>query len=357
MMSKNRFLAMLSNFHLTDNDVADQADRLNKIRPFHQMIRQNFAKYVPERDLSFDEGMCPFKGRVRFRVYNPQKPNKFGIKLFKLCESSSGYIIDFDVYDGHTAACDYVDILSEEPGTYDDFTTVSKIVLGSLTRAGLLNKGHVVYMDNYYSSPELYLELDYFDTYACGTVRKNRKELPKLLPAVKLRQGEGIFRRKGNLLALKYHDKRDIHFLTTAHQAKMVVTDKTNRVTGERILKPKPIVEYIKKMGGVDLSDQITQYYEVLRKTVKWWKKLFFHLFNLAIVNSFILYRKYGADVTKQLHVKFRTSIVNALVAEAPDAPKPKRKGRQPAALVDEERLIGRHFVEDIPPQGRCKTT
>ena len=81
-MSKNRFLLILSNFHIVDNDADHMLDKLFKVKPLLYMLQDNFAKYKPERDLSFDEGTCPFKGRVHFRVYNPMKPNKFGIKLF-----------------------------------------------------------------------------------------------------------------------------------------------------------------------------------------------------------------------------------------------------------------------------------
>lgn len=65
---------------MVNNAEADN-DRLFKVRPFITMMRETFGYYTPEEELSFDEGTCPFKGRVKFRVYNPMKPNKFGIKL------------------------------------------------------------------------------------------------------------------------------------------------------------------------------------------------------------------------------------------------------------------------------------
>jgi hypothetical protein len=43
---------------------------------------------------------------------------------------------------------------------------------------------------------------------------------------------------------------------------------------------------------GVDRSHQMLSYYIFARKTVKWWKKLFFHLFDLAAVNAHILHNK-----------------------------------------------------------------
>ena len=37
-----------------------------------------------------------------------------------------------------------------------------------------IGKGHILYVDNWYSSPTLFLHLK-FDMGACGTVRINRK--------------------------------------------------------------------------------------------------------------------------------------------------------------------------------------
>ena len=66
-------------------------------------------------------------------------------------------------------------------------------------------------MDNFYSSPELYDELSIRETYACGIVRQNRKQVPAAIKVKhKMKPGETIFRRRDDLLAIKFHDKRDV---------------------------------------------------------------------------------------------------------------------------------------------------
>jgi hypothetical protein len=40
------------------------------------------------------------------------------------------------------------------------------------------NKGHKLYMDNYFSSPRLFDDLHNRTIDSCGTVRHNRKEMP-----------------------------------------------------------------------------------------------------------------------------------------------------------------------------------
>lgn len=47
-------------------------------------------------------------------------------------------------------------------------------------------------------------------------------------------------------------------------------------------------------MGAVDKQDQMLEPYSAARKTMKWYRKLAFHLLQLAMLNSHILYQKSG---------------------------------------------------------------
>jgi hypothetical protein len=116
------------------------------VRPFINVLQNKLSDvYQPEQDLSFDEGTCPFKGRIKFRVYNPQKPKKFGIKLFQVCEADSGYCIGFDIYHGETDCANYAELADVN----SECTQTTKIVVGLLARHGLLDQGYHVYLDNY----------------------------------------------------------------------------------------------------------------------------------------------------------------------------------------------------------------
>ena len=44
--------------------------------------------------------MKKFKGRIGFRQYMPNKPTRWGIKMWSLCESKSGYLLDWNIYTG-----------------------------------------------------------------------------------------------------------------------------------------------------------------------------------------------------------------------------------------------------------------
>ena len=87
-MGRNTFQAILSNLQVSDNTLDlsrnhKMHDPLYKVRPMLDMMDRNFVQsHKCGRDLSFDEGCCPYKGRVFFHCYNPAKPAKWHLKLF-----------------------------------------------------------------------------------------------------------------------------------------------------------------------------------------------------------------------------------------------------------------------------------
>lgn len=54
---------------------------------------------------------------------------------------------------------------------------------------------------------------------------------------------------------------------------------------------PEAVQLYNKGMGGVDVADQMIDYYSAERKTVKMWKKIVFHLLDRTLLNAYILYK------------------------------------------------------------------
>ncbi|XP_049768515.1 piggyBac transposable element-derived protein 4-like [Schistocerca cancellata] len=95
-MARNRFNAILSNLHLNDNakyvpKSQPQHDPMHKIRPIlDHFLLESQKSFYPSENLIIDEGMCGFCGRVVFRVYIKNKPDKYGIKMFTVCDSKTG---------------------------------------------------------------------------------------------------------------------------------------------------------------------------------------------------------------------------------------------------------------------------
>lgn len=283
--------------------------------------------------------MC-LSGRFKWVCYQPNKPNRFSIKLYQVCEASSGYIIGFEVYSGkhgYTASAS-ADVLDKE------CTSTTRLVVGLLDQLELLDKGYCIWMDNYYNSPELMEELVYRSTWACGTLRSNRKGIPASVKAAKLKPGETVFRRNGPTLILKWCDKRMVTMITTIHEACEVQT-KRKDAHGNRITKPQCVVEYCQNMAGVDLAGQYLSNYNFLRKSNKWTTKLFFHMFSMVLLNAYILNKKFGNN--KLSHEGFRQHMAQYLLSSSTQSTcTPQRRKYRHTESCD--RLVGRHFPEFI---------
>ncbi len=89
------------------------------------------------------------------------------------------------------------------------------------------------------------------------------------------------------LLAIHWKDRRDVYMLTTMHKVKMIATKKMDRTTGEKCLKPECITSYNANMGAIDKTDMLLSSVKCVRRTMKWYKKLFFHLVDMSLLNAY----------------------------------------------------------------------
>ena len=154
-----------------------------------------------------------------------------------------------------------------------------------------LNRGHHLYTDNYYTSPTLFSHLYSRGTGACGTLRQNRKHVPLGIKNATPPKGETVVMSNGPLVILKHTDKRPVTMCSTIHKGIHVDTGKVTRHTQQPIIKPDAIIAYNKFLGCVDHSDQLLQYSAMRRRTLKWYKKVTFHLFYLCNVQAHIVYK------------------------------------------------------------------
>ena len=83
--------------------------------------------------------------------------------------------------------------------------------------------------------------------------------------------------------------------------------------TSKAVPQPGVIANYNKFMNAVDRSDQILGTNNVHRKCVRWWKTLFFHLIDIAVVNSYILFQEHRTNCPNEPALKRRAtySLVN----------------------------------------------
>jgi hypothetical protein len=291
--------------------------------------------------------MVGFKGRLSFLQYLPRKPTKWGMKAFVLADSSNGYVYNWKLYTGKDKSLP----LGEQSYPH-------AVVLDLLK--GLERRGHHVYVDNYYTSPALFSDLRDRGFGACGTVRANKRGLPIEMKAT-LERGAVISAYVDrSMMALKWMDKRPVLMLTTIHNNSMTTKVRRKRHReGEReeIRKPVAVDQYNQFMGGVDRSDQLLSYYGFTHRTVKWWRRAAFHLFDMAIVNSYVLYSSVHSS-RKLTHEQFRIELAKELLLQASVKvadDMPACHGRLQRPLPPQARLTERHFPSHLPstPSGR----
>ena len=324
VMARDRFLLILRFLHCNDNDATDvrnpYRDRLHKIRPVISMLRSNCASVCqPGRDLCVDESLVLYKGRLAFKQFIRSKRARFGIKMFELC-TSNGILLDFIVYHRKTRA----ELLKI---TGHDFLFSEQIPLTLMEK--YLDKGHRLFVDNYYTSTVLAQYLLDRGTKLVGTVRPTRRNFPPELANVQLNKGEMKYAASHTgILAVKYRATTDksnnkpkvVHVLTTDHKNESSPTGKKDR-DGTTIVKPKCVLDYNRHMGGVDLVDLVDQQLEsvlAIRKTYKWYKKVLFRLFLQSALSAHKLHQSAAEVRPKQDFLKFLHDCVTVMIGKSP---------------------------------------
>nr|XP_046473271.1 piggyBac transposable element-derived protein 4-like [Neodiprion pinetum] len=326
IMCRDRYLVLLKMLHFSD-DNQNSCDRLQKISSVSSRLQKSFKDlFYPFQNLCIHESLLLYKGKLSFKQYIPTKRSRFGIESYVLCDCKTGYVLDI-VYTGSE---------SHVTENMENIGKTGNIVLTLLKP--YLGKGHSLYVDNYYSSPALFNLLHTNVTNACGTVKRRRKGMPVM--DRKLEKGEVDFRTSSNLLALKWRDKTDVLMLSTFHTSEFISTGKRNYRTQEIVYKPKCIVDYNLSMGAVDKCDMVISSIKSIRKSIKWYKKYFFHLLDIAVWNSYCLYKyKTEKDISiAAFHLELVRQIFRKYHKNDVRHSGPKSADKYPL------RLTGRHF-------------
>ena len=335
IMTINRFKNISRYFHCRDTANAPTRgqqgfDPLFKVRNIINTTEATFcAHFQAQRELSVDEAMVGFKGRLSFKQHMPTKPTKWGIKVWTVSDTRLGYCLGYDVYTGKGSRVD-----PRRPLGFE--------VVDELCRPHFM-KGHHVYVDRFFNSVDLATHLLLHNTYLCGTILQNRKGLPpfvklKLKTRVELRQMQ-----RGNLVATSYRDKRTITLIST------------NQVIGPAFDgHPHPLIDYNRFMGGVDKLDQQQSYYPVGRAGKKWWRYLVWHLISASIYNAFITwkYSPHDYDIPNSYDLMmFTADVAEGLLNGFTSRKLPGRKATGATPVRPE--TIRHHVIEKI--SGRKK--
>ena len=109
----------------------------------------------------------------------------------------------------------------------------------------------------------------------------------------------------------------EVMMLSTIHEPQMKHTEKNN----SRIQKPISVLDYNLNSRIVDKVDMQLSFAECLRKSVKWYRKLFSHMLDLSVFNSYLIYKMNTGKKIKFLD--YRLQLIREIF-QTYSVPKPK---------------------------------
>ena len=90
-MSLERFL-LLDHF-LQINCTEANAGSMEKLLPLLKLFSEFPSIYTSSSRICIDEIIAPFAGQFKQITYNPQKPEKWGIRIIGVADSTNGYCL------------------------------------------------------------------------------------------------------------------------------------------------------------------------------------------------------------------------------------------------------------------------
>ncbi|KAK2720491.1 hypothetical protein QYM36_004393 [Artemia franciscana] len=290
-MSRDKFEQIKKYLHFNDNLTQKPRgdpghDKIHKVRPLIEMIRDNFMKIPPEEHQPVDEQIVPTKQRI---------------------SSSQGM--------GRVVSVDVSDL-----GVGADFVL-------RLARGIPKHKNYKLFFDNWFSSLDLAQIQSDQGILTLATVRASRLKGCALESDSKLKaRGRGSYNwrveTQSNAIVVKWYDNKPVHLIST--YAALDPEDTCRRWDGKRneyadVKRPYCVKEYNRFMGGVDLADMLLELYRIdFKSRSKWYMRIFFFLFDLSVVNGWLLYRRCLAAGQKPMNLlQFKTDVARALLSGA----------------------------------------
>ncbi|CAK1593102.1 unnamed protein product [Parnassius mnemosyne] len=284
-MTRDRLTTLRNSLHVVDSDsppVSEANNPLWKVQPMIYIVREGCNKILrtPGR-YSIDEQMIPFTGKCHLRQLVKNKPRPVGLKNF-VVTTSEGLMVDFEIYYGNNP------VPSHPLG-------LGPAVVLRLSQS--VPRGSCIFFDRYFTTVPLLEELTKMDYHGTRTIMLNRvpdRQQLKFKDDKKMTRGEIEQRVSNDVVLVKWKDSKAV--LTASNCTGGTATDIVKRYNKTEkcyvdVGAPKIVTSYNSFMGGVDVLDQSMEYYRTFMKTRKWTLKVILHFIDLAMVNSWRLYK------------------------------------------------------------------
>lgn len=299
----NRFRFLLQALRFDDIRTRKERiifDKLTPIREIYSILNKNFQEnYSLSEFVTIDEMLYPFRGRCGFVVYMPDKPAKYGLKMYSMCDAKTFYVYNFEIYCG-----------IQPPGPYVTSNKPDEIVKRLIEP--IKNSKRNLTTDNYYSSYNLSMYLLENGITFLGTMKKNKPDIPReFLPSSSRPVGSSIFGFQDCCTLVSYMTKKNkcVILLSTMHDDDDICPE-----TG----KPQIILDYNRTKGGVDTVDQMCANYSTKRKTYRWPLAIFLRFLDMAGINAYVIHAANNTAKTykKKTRLEFLEGLAFGLLEE-----------------------------------------
>ena len=172
---------------------------------FEPFVGNIQSLYDPSLNITVDEMLLRFKGKCPFRVYMPKKPGRYGIKIWIAADSSTGYVLNLQIYEGKIGGAPEKDL-------------GMRVVLDLLELYEHTHRG--ITGDNFFTSLNLSDELLRRGLTYVGTIRKSRREIPRDFATSKGKEigsSHFIFQDKTTLVNYVAKKTKPVLLISTQH--------------------------------------------------------------------------------------------------------------------------------------------
>jgi len=253
VISEKRFQFLLRCIRFNDirgRDERIKVDKITHIRwVFEHFVDNCKNAYSVSEYITIDEKIQAFRGRCSFKMYIPNKPAKYGIKIFAVCDAINFYTSNLEIYAG---------VQPDGPFKLDN--SASSVVKRLVQT--FRNTGRNITTDNWFTSVPLAIDL--FNNYKLtlvGTIRKNKRQLPIEFTSTKNRpiytSYFGFSEEKVTIVSYTPKKNKIVLLLSTMHHSSTI------NESIKEIKKPEIITFYNCTKGAVDTMDKKTENYTV----------------------------------------------------------------------------------------------
>lgn len=273
-------------------------DKFAAIREIFTEFQNSILRLYWHHDtITIDEQLYPSRNRCPFLQYMPKKPSKFGIKFWMAADAETHYVLCINPYLGKEN--------ENRQGTLGE-AVVLRLV------APFNDSGCDIVTDNFFTSLNLSRQLKQKKMTLLGTIRTNRREIPKELRSTGNRErysSKFAFHNEGEAVIVSYVPKRNknVVLLTSGN-----FRDTIDNTTEKK--KPHIILQYNKKKCGVDTVDQMVSHFSTKMASRRWPLAVFCNILDVAMLNAYVLWQ--DINNTKCSRFSFIHEVASSLLSD-----------------------------------------